>query len=72
MPEIEKVITYEPISLDEAKKAVRIALDVRGQIRKLLPKPALCPAGGNQSSFVFFCTSVKLLLSPFATVSTIS
>jgi hypothetical protein len=41
MPEIEKVITYEPISLDEAKKAVRIALDVRGQIRKLLPKPAL-------------------------------
>jgi HEPN domain-containing protein len=32
---------YEPISLDEAKKAVRIALDVRRQIRKLLPKPAL-------------------------------
>lgn len=29
---------YEPISLDEAKKAVRIARHVRWQIRKLLPK----------------------------------
>jgi HEPN domain-containing protein len=32
---------YEPISLDEAKKAVRIARSVRREIRKLLPKPAL-------------------------------
>jgi hypothetical protein len=32
---------YEPISLDEAKKAVRIARHVRRQIRKLLPKPVL-------------------------------
>ena len=32
---------YEPISLDEAKKTVRIARRVRRQIRKLLPKAAL-------------------------------
>ncbi len=32
---------YDPISLDEAKKAVRIACGVRTQIRKLLPKQAL-------------------------------
>jgi len=32
---------YEPITLDEAKKAVRIARRVRTQIRKLLPKQAL-------------------------------
>jgi HEPN domain-containing protein len=32
---------YEPISLDEAKKAVRIARSMRWQVRKLLPKPAL-------------------------------
>ena len=32
---------YEPISLGEAKKAVRIARRVRRQIRKLLPRPAL-------------------------------
>jgi HEPN domain-containing protein len=32
---------YEPISLDEAKKAVRIARGVRTQIRRLLPKQAL-------------------------------
>jgi len=32
---------YEPVSLDEAKKAVRIARQVRTQIRKLLPKQAL-------------------------------
>lgn len=52
MPEIEKdqdklteyaTVTrypgdYEPISLDEAKMAVRIARHVRRQIRKLLPK----------------------------------
>jgi HEPN domain-containing protein len=32
---------YEPISLDEAKKAVHIARHVRRQIRKLLPKAVL-------------------------------
>lgn len=32
---------YEPISLDEAKQAVRIARRVRRQLRKLLPKPVL-------------------------------
>lgn len=32
---------YEPISLDEAKKAVCIARGIRTQIRKLLPKQAL-------------------------------
>jgi len=32
---------YEPISLDEAKKAVRIARHVRRQLRKLLPKAVL-------------------------------
>jgi len=32
---------YEPISLDEAKQAVRIACRVRRQLRKLLPKPVL-------------------------------
>jgi HEPN domain-containing protein len=34
---------YEPISLDEAKNAVRIARGVRTQIRKFLPKQALQP-----------------------------
>ncbi|MEW6669804.1 MAG: HEPN domain-containing protein [Thermodesulfobacteriota bacterium] len=32
---------YEPISLDEARKAVRIARGVRTHARKLLPKQAL-------------------------------
>ena len=34
---------YEPIFLDEAKKAVRIARRARGQIKKLLPKAVLSP-----------------------------
>jgi hypothetical protein len=32
---------YEPISLDEAKKAVRIARRVRSHIRKLLPNKSI-------------------------------
>lgn len=32
---------YEPISLDEAKEAVRIARRVKSQIRKLFPKAVL-------------------------------
>ncbi len=33
--------SYEPVTLNEARQAVRIARRVRSEIRKSLPKPAL-------------------------------